>query len=348
MRRAARPDPIRIVEAAYTWEPDETRWLDQIVHATAAYDVGGGVIGYTAHVGDCTAVGAICRTDSAADDAMHALERATESFPSRLAQEVLAPTEFVGNLQHRLSRIARSSHAAPATVMQRFKAMIPPLWGLVSGDPRSRSLVLCFLRRAGTTGADSDRFPHRDSRSLGLIGAHLAAALRLRSVVCPATDDAATEAVLTPSGKLLHAVHTASAPDARTALVEAVHASERARSRMRRTSPDDALALWSALVQGRWTILDVTERDGKRLLLARRNPLGGATLLDLTSDERDVTWLAAHGHSYKYIAYELGIPLSTVAERLRRAMRKLRVRSRRELLRKLGAVSPVDRPQRST
>jgi DNA-binding NarL/FixJ family response regulator len=110
---------------------------------------------------------------------------------------------------------------------------------------------------------------------------------------------------------------------------------------MRRASPEEALALWTALVQGRWTILDVAERDGKRLVLARRNPLGGPPLLELTPDERDVTWLAAHGHSYKYIAYELGLPLSTVADRLRRAMRKLRVRSRGELLRKLGTgVAP--------
>jgi DNA-binding NarL/FixJ family response regulator len=107
---------------------------------------------------------------------------------------------------------------------------------------------------------------------------------------------------------------------------------------MRRSSPEEALELWTALVRGRWTILETSERDNRRILVARRNPLGGAGLLELTGDERDVAWLTAQGHSYKYVAYELGVPLSTVAGRLRRAMRKLRVRSRTELLRKLGAA----------
>jgi DNA-binding NarL/FixJ family response regulator len=138
---------------------------------------------------------------------------------------------------------------------------------------------------------------------------------------------------------VLHAIGEATSADARASLAEAVRASETARGRMRRSSPDEAIGLWMALVQGRWTILDSAERGGKRILLARKNPLRGGSLLDLTADERDVAWLAAQGHSYKYIGYELGVPLSTVAGRLRRAMRKLRIRSRTELLRKLGAVA---------
>jgi DNA-binding NarL/FixJ family response regulator len=344
-----RPDPIRLVEAAYTWEPDEARWLEHILRAAAPYDVGGGVIGYTVEVGDRVAVGAARSaigaarsTASAADDCtstpQHAIQQVIESLPAALAPDVLAPTEFVGNIHYRLSRLARSSRAAHAAVMRRSKARLPPLWGLVSGDPRLRTLVLCFVRADGRAGADDDRYPHRDARALGLVGAHLAAALRLRTLVCPSADDAATEAVLTARGQLLHASPAASSAASRAALVEAVHASQRARGRMRRSAPDEALELWSALVGGRWTILDVTERDGKRLLLARRNPLGGPPLLDLTPDERDVTWLAAQGHSYKYIAYELGVALSTVADRLRHAMRKLRLRSRRDLLRKLGTA----------
>jgi DNA-binding NarL/FixJ family response regulator len=105
---------------------------------------------------------------------------------------------------------------------------------------------------------------------------------------------------------------------------------------MRREAPDEALRSWTALVQGRWTIIDAVESDGRRILLARRNPPERQGLLDLTPSERDVVWLAALGHSFKYIAYELGHPPSTVAGRLRRAMQKLRVRSRRELLQRVG------------
>jgi DNA-binding NarL/FixJ family response regulator len=50
----------------------------------------------------------------------------------------------------------------------------------------------------------------------------------------------------------------------------------------------------------------------------------------------DVVWLSAQGQSSKYVAYELGLSAATVQRRLTKAMRKLRVSSRRDLLRKLG------------
>jgi len=46
------------------------------------------------------------------------------------------------------------------------------------------------------------------------------------------------------------------------------------------------------------------------------------------------------GHSYKYVAYELGITVSMVVRRLESAMKKLRVGSRRDLLRAFAAERP--------
>jgi DNA-binding CsgD family transcriptional regulator len=201
---------------------------------------------------------------------------------------------------------------------------------MIAGDPATRSVMLLFLPPRDKPFAPTDRFPHRGARALGMVGAHLGAALRLRTLVKPAADDA----VLSPSGKLLHAGDTTAAH--RASIVDAVLASERARNRTRRATGDEALGEWTSLVQGRWTIIETVERDGKRLVFARRNRLTAPDLVGLTSDERDVVWLAAYGHSYKYIAYELGSPMSTVAGRLRRAMRKLGVANRTELLRKLG------------
>jgi DNA-binding CsgD family transcriptional regulator len=79
----------------------------------------------------------------------------------------------------------------------------------------------------------------------------------------------------------------------------------------------------------RWTLIETDERHGS------------PDLFQLTADEREVVWLAANGHSYKYIAYELGCPIGTTAGRLRRAMRKLGFATRTELLRKLGQASPA-------
>jgi DNA-binding CsgD family transcriptional regulator len=142
-------------------------------------------------------------------------------------------------------------------------------------------------------------------------------------------DDPETEAVLSADGDVLHATGTAALH--RRSLAEAVVTMDRAR---RRKLPDaEALESWNALVDGQWSILDLIESDGKRLLLARRNQLNGHDLLALTPLERDVAWLTAIGHSYKYIAYELGINLSGVVRRLNTVLTKLRLGSRGELVR---------------
>ena len=78
------------------------------------------------------------------------------------------------------------------------------------------------------------------------------------------------------------------------------------------------------------------DRDGKRLLLARKNALGSPDVAALATEERDVAWLATHGHSRKYIGYELGLSVAQVGRRLASAMRKLKVTSRRDLLRRFA------------
>ena len=100
---------------------------------------------------------------------------------------------------------------------------------------------------------------------------------------------------------------------------------ERARGRLRRSNPDEAAQLWSVLVAGRWSIVDFIDRDGKRMLLARKNPVNGPDVLALTDQERDILWLATLGHSRKYIAYEVGLAPATVTKRLTSAMKKVDV-----------------------
>jgi DNA-binding CsgD family transcriptional regulator len=329
MARRTAADPLRIVESSYVWDPDEHSWLTGIVTSADQFHVGGGVIGYTVTVGDRVDLGSFVVSEHASTADAARLARAIAGFSPAVAQRAFAPTEFVGNATSRLERIARElglDHT-PAGVDDR----IPQMWAVVGGNPHERAVVLCFPRHGAASHAP---FPHRARRSLGLVGAHLGAALRLRALL-PHTEPP-TDAVLGTDGKLLDVDAGAVDARARDSLVHAVITSERARSRMRHAQPDEALQLWAALVRGRWTIVDSTERDGKRVILARRNQLRTSGLVELDDDERAVTWLAAFGHSYKYIAYELGVPIATVAGRLRRAMAKLGVVSRADLLTKLG------------
>ncbi len=85
-------------------------------------------------------------------------------------------------------------------------------------------------------------------------------------------------------------------------------------------------------MQGKWSVVDFVDRDGKRFILARRNPLIGRDSIAITDVERAVLALASLGHANKHIAYELGLAPSTVAGHLKRGLRRLGLKGRAELV----------------
>lgn len=338
--RAATPDPLAIVEAAYRWEESDEAWLDSVVQSALPYSTGGGVIACTLEgvirggvVPDRVALGG-----GATDEHVDAIRSFCKALPKTLAPHMFAPTEFVGNAAWRIARISKEQ-LGPSQAPVRG---LPSMWAVVGGAPSKKSITLIFP--ADKRVRPDEPFPKKDSRLLGLVAAHLGAALRLRELGKVRTDDESVEAVLTPSGKVLHATGEAkSSSRMRASISEAVLRSESARGKLRRVDAAEATELWAALVEGRWSVVDTSESDGKRLLLARRNTLEAADLLELTKDENDVVWLAAQGHSHKYIAYEVGVSVAAVGRRLRSAMKKLRIESRRDLVRKLSAPTHTPR-----
>lgn len=331
----AKLDPLRVVEAGYEWIENEQTWLSGIVDAARPFGVGTGTAAYLVEMkGDAPVVSAF-----AGDGTPRSFETEIRAFTAALtpeiAREIYAPTEFCGNANYRMRRVAQ---AKGVTVEQLSRGNQVAAWALVAGDPRSRAVALVFPGHTETTtnGFDPDK-PFPKGRVLGLAAAHLGAAIRLREYAAPSGDmDAVTESVLDPRGKVLDATGTAKEKAARESLVEAVVRRERARGRLRRVDADEAAAQWAVLVSGKWSIVDFVDRDGKRLLLARKNPVAGPDVAALTDEERDVVWLATHGHSRKYIAYELGLSVAQIGRRLASAMRKLHVKSRRELLRRFA------------
>jgi DNA-binding NarL/FixJ family response regulator len=93
------------------------------------------------------------------------------------------------------------------------------------------------------------------------------------------------------------------------------------------------LELWRALVEGRWSVVDSYESDGRRLVVARRNEPRVRDPRGLSARESQVAAYASHGHSNKMIAYLLGVSESSVAAHLKSALSKLGVTSRVELTR---------------
>ena len=325
----AEPDALTVVEAGYRWAEDEREWLKGIAEAAHAFAVGAGVVTYTVDLANAAEIPSFVAVNASAEVEPR-IRAFTRSLELETARQMYAPTEFVGNAVYRLRRLAR---ARKKSIDKLARGYVVPAWALIGGDPREKSVVLVFPAVGDTVDPDQ-AFPR--SRMLGLAAAHLGAATRLRRLASATVDGEDTESILSPSGHVLHAVGEAKNQAQRESLVEAVVRRERARGRLRRTDPEEAAQLWSVLVSGRWSIIDFVDRDGKRLVLARKNPVRGPDVLALDESERDVVWLATLGHSRKYIAFELGLATATVTKRLGSALKKLRIGSRRELLRKLG------------
>ncbi len=171
---------------------------------------------------------------------------------------------------------------------------------------------------------------------------HVLAGFRLRNVLAelPERDPfAAAEAVLDVDGKLAHAEGSARDGARREELREAVKAVDRARSRALRDNPEEALELWRALFSGRWSIAEVFDSDQRRYYLAFENEPQAVEDRRLTRREGQVAMLAALGRDDAAMAYELGISMATVRTHLERGLRKLGLRSRRQLIGLSGSLS---------
>ena len=144
-------------------------------------------------------------------------------------------------------------------------------------------------------------------------------------------------AVLSASGQVLHA--DGEARGGVEELVEAARDVDHARS-TRSGRGEDALRVWQGLIQGRWSLVDQFDTDGKRFLLAHRNPEDVHDPRGLSPMESRVVGLAVRGYADKLIAYHLGIAEGTASAHLAGAVRKLGIANRVELVRRLGTRYP--------
>ena len=110
--------------------------------------------------------------------------------------------------------------------------------------------------------------------------------------------------------------------------------SSTAREPLRVRDPEQVVCEWKGLIAARWTLLEVSETDGRRYLVARQKRPRTQGPNGLTEREQEVVAFAAMGQHNKLIAYNLGIAHSTVRVLIARAARKLGAHSRRELIRR--------------
>jgi len=207
----------------------------------------------------------------------------------------------------------------------RRKIGFDDIWGICAMNPDGRGVAFA-IPVSGDQAGSIETYRSEWRR----VGVHIAAGYRLRNRLKRMIEPATAEAVLAPDGRMQSASDEAKPTEAREALKRAVRAIERAR--LEKTKPEEAMSLWRGLVNGTWSLIEQVETDGKRYYLAARNDPEVQRERRLSIREAQVAGYAAQGHSNKFIAYELGLSISTVATHLQNALEKLRLRSRTELI----------------
>jgi DNA-binding CsgD family transcriptional regulator len=327
-------DCIAAVEACYSPASDDAEWLSGILATLRPLEERMPAAALTFRLDKSFRVGAVAASDpSVAPVYREMLGAVWERADVELVRQWYAPVPAVDLASERMRRLPPE--------------LVPQLEPVFSGTGVKDAIAL-LAREPDGTGvtltfpyAGAAHLAPRSKSQLRRITAHLATSLRLRArtrgLVTP--EHESVDAVLAPDGRVEHATGAAREAPARQRLASAVRDVEHARGTLRRTSPDEALALWEGLVNGRWSLVDHVESDGRRVILVRRNEPGARDPRALGETERDVLAYAALGHSNKHVAYMLGLAPTTVSTHLAKAMRKLGLKSRRELIELLGPLA---------
>jgi DNA-binding CsgD family transcriptional regulator len=191
--------------------------------------------------------------------------------------------------------------------------------GLICHDgPLNVAMLAIGLPKATTLKAGERRLG-------GRIATHVGAALRLRRSALKNLEGA--DAILSPSGRLDSLAHDHDGP----ALKEGFD--RRRYARRRGVAAEAALEVWQGLHDGRWSLIDYVDTDGKAFVLAVRNEPARDVASSLTDRQRATVALATLGYGNKQIGYALGLTATAVAMLLRRARAATGLTTRAALVR---------------
>jgi DNA-binding CsgD family transcriptional regulator len=344
----ARRDLIAIVEATYDLAASETQWLQGVADSLqGVLQADDGVLAYHVDV----------------DDEGHRIRNAVHSGESSM--NMVAQIESMAALLNKRRRgeagllervkaklydgvLRQGFRSSADRVLQSEFGRVGPNWMYTLGAPIEDVFALLnqHIDHHGMTGffgglTTKRVFRPAERAMYQMLSAHIKAGLRLRRRM-PATPSVQAPeggAVLSAAGKVLHADGDARDDSARTELCERAGQIDAARTQ-RSGRDEDALAVWHGLIDGRWSLVEQFDADGKRFMLAHRNPEDVRDPRGLSMMEVRVVGLAVRGYSDKLIAYHLGIAEGTVSSHLTHAMTKLRISNRVALVRQLGSRFP--------
>lgn len=322
---------IDVVRLAYRFDLGEQEWLDTLAESLAALVPGDGTLVYTfdatvpcngVAIGQWSGRG----VEAQFIDATLALNQRSTEDETRLFYHSGIVTGTVSSMLDAISDDPARNERFAATV---GSLGVADSWGLTASSPDHRGIVV--------------NSPLKSRRSLGrretevwrCVGVHIASGYRLRRRVSDGSGKA--DAVVAPNGAMLDEEPGAGASSARERIARHVREVER----YARCTGDtlDAVAVWKGLVEGRWSLAHRHDSDGRRYYLLHENRCSLPPVHRLSEREHQVVAHVAQGDSNRWVAYQLGLSPGTVAVQLRRAMRKMGITSRSELIWLYAAAS---------
>jgi DNA-binding CsgD family transcriptional regulator len=327
--QVSKPRLHELLERIYRLDTEPRQWQRDLAEGMRRrLPYGPGVLSYEFDIRNpkkYTGVGRVVGAGDIPDFAGQTAE-VHRSFDAELYRQLLEGLgTHAATIREALARLG----IAPSvfTPIERF---IEPLgfrdiWGVCSMNPDGLGIIFAVPLE------ETDGARELDRRAWTRVGVHIAAAHRLQRRIGGrgvALEDA--EGVFRADGSEFQL--GGPAIEEREALRRFIRTVDKARAHDYRNGGDSTLELWEGLMRGRWSLVDHIDSDGAHFLLAIRNDPEAAAPRALSRREAQVASYAAQGHMNKEIAYELGLAVSTVASHLSKALLKLGLSSRTELV----------------
>jgi hypothetical protein len=98
MSKSGAKDPLRLLEAAYSFVPSEEVWLNGVLEALAPYDLGSGIAAYVSLLGEDVSVRSVASAGTEMDAAA-VVHQMAAFLPPTFYRRIHAPTPLVSNLE---------------------------------------------------------------------------------------------------------------------------------------------------------------------------------------------------------------------------------------------------------
>ena len=333
---------IDLAEAAYDLEIGAGDWLPNLMEAgDEAFDFGLGnvaILGMGFTDDGQPLIGQLCTADGSADLPM-ALMAAVREIGPKAVRELTAEATQSQTIDLLSARREERPEIYEAYT-RHFGCK--DILSIHAHDPDAHGIIISIPSPELTELSGAER------RRWERVAVHITTGHRLRRGLSSADAAVGTklgelplnaEALLDPRRFLVsHAVGEARNSEASTKIREAAVRVDRARGKLRKDDPEEALRLWRAMVRGRWSLVDWFDTDGRRFVLAKPNTPNLGDPRGLTEREHQVVTYGARGESSKLIGYRLGISPQRISKLLREGMHKLGVKTQPQLVEKLRGL----------